>query len=260
MTLKKRNFVYSYSTMIKKLLFIKNEGQLKDWEIQIIRKIDFLSSLGLFNITLSYFLFNLFHFSQLNTPILISIAVSFIAFVLNRLGRYLMSSYLFFFIGTFLLSEVVILMSLDTYSLLHFFPITMSVANLYGRKHTFSHLIIWMLIYLSNVVFLVFFYYDKPTLNIDADTKEILTIFNVLFSFFCGVALKAIISWNSIKLENEIKTNISEKELLLAELFHRVKNNLNLVNSLLNIRKTKVILKMWKKHLKTVDLVFFQCP
>jgi two-component sensor histidine kinase len=66
-----------------------------------------------------------------------------------------------------------------------------------------------------------------------------MTNFNVIFAFFCGLVLIGIIMRNAISMETNVRKTAEEKELLLAELFHRVKNNLNLVTSLINIRKNK---------------------
>jgi two-component sensor histidine kinase len=40
--------------------------------------------------------------------------------------------------------------------------------------------------------------------------------------------------------EKQLQAALSQKEILLAELFHRVKNNLNIVTSLLNLKKGSV--------------------
>ncbi|MES2799902.1 MAG: sensor histidine kinase [Bacteroidota bacterium] len=134
---------------------------------------------------------------------------------------------------------IVLLMGLDSYSLMYFFPITLSVIHIFGRRETFIHLIVWLIIYFLNVGLLLFYAHFYQAIELSDDVKQIVIRFNILLAFFCGVAIIAIITWNSITLEESIRKKSKEKEILLAELFHRVKNNLNLVTSLLNIRKNK---------------------
>lgn len=53
----------------------------------------------------------------------------------------------------------------------------------------------------------------------------------------------------TIEAERIIKNDLREKELLLKEVHHRVKNNLNIVASLLNLQTTFVSDEVSKKHL-----------
>ena len=65
------------------------------------------------------------------------------------------------------------------------------------------------------------------------DTK----LFNIILSFLSALAFNITLVMESIAQENLIKKMLKEKEVLLAEVFHRVKNNMNIVTSLLNLKK-----------------------
>jgi two-component sensor histidine kinase len=64
-----------------------------------------------------------------------------------------------------------------------------------------------------------------------------LSIINILISVTTTIAFTISITFESISQENEIKKMLLEKDVLLAEVFHRVKNNMNIVTSLLNLKK-----------------------
>jgi len=67
-------------------------------------------------------------------------------------------------------------------------------------------------------------YFEITTFNPDKD---------IYFSIFRDISAQK-------KTETEIKKSLQEKELLLREIHHRVKNNLAMVSSLLNIQKSYI--------------------
>ena len=218
---------------------IKNQHELKEWQIVIIRKTDLLTIIGTFNVLLGLVLFNLIGFSSLNLHFYVVFGLAFLTFLANRAGKIVLATYLFFAIGSYLLSMLAVLAGMDTNALMYFFPITMSIVLLFGRKETFCHMVVWLLIYFINIVLLLLFADNFKPVEMSESTHQFMTNFNVIFAFLCGLVLISIIMRNAISMETNVRKTAEEKELLLAELFHRVKNNLNLVTSLINIRKNK---------------------
>lgn len=158
--------------------------------------------------------------------------------VLNRYKGYVSAAYLFYVIGILLFFVITLKMGLDTLVILFYFPILISLVQVFGRKETLKHLFIISGLYFLSIIILAFSYKNE-VLHVDFDrgTLEILKIFNVISSFFLATSLILILTTEHIKQETTIKNMLNEKEVLLAEVFHRVKNNMNIVTSLLNLKK-----------------------
>lgn len=74
-------------------------------------------------------------------------------------------------------------------------------------------------------------------LDFDAETFKVLRIFVLVLCMTTSFAFFGIITYETIKQEELIKKMLREKEILLAEVYHRVKNNMSIVTSLLNLKK-----------------------
>jgi two-component sensor histidine kinase len=223
--------------VIETFLKIKHSEVLTEWELVLIRKIDFLNFAGTLNVLITLILFSFLGFTELNVHFFAVFGLAALVYVFNRLGRYLLSSYLFFAIGIYILSAATVFMKMESYALMYFFPLTLSIVQLLGRKETFKHLIVWLIIYFLCINSLILVTKHHTPFEPGAELLGFLQVFNILLSFFCGLILIIIITWTNISQESQIRKSAVDKATLLAELFHRVKNNLNIVTSLLNILK-----------------------
>ena len=223
--------------MIKAFLKVNHSETLAEWELILIRKIDFLNLIGTLNVLFALTLFSFLGFTELNIHFFAVFGLATLVYLFNRLGKYLLSSYLFFAIGIYILSAVTVFMKMESYALMYFFPLTLSIVQLLGRKETFKHLIVWLIIYFLCISSLIFVTKQYTPFEPDTELLDFPQGFNILLSFFCGLILIIIITWTNISQESQIRKSAGDKATLLAELFHRVKNNLNIVTSLLNILK-----------------------
>lgn len=208
-----------------------------EWEKNLVRKVNFLSLIGSFNVVACLIVFNIIGFHFLNFHLFVVLGLAATIIFLNYKGKYIPASYLFFSIGVYLLGVATVYMQLESNVLMYFFPLTLSIVQIYGRRETFLHLIIWCTIYFLTIGFLVIFGPNYYPVKIPDATMDVLKIFNGIFAFFCGLMQITVITWLNIRQEEQIRSVVDEKRLLLAELYHRVKNNLNIVTSLINIKK-----------------------
>ncbi|MNJ85836.1 Blue-light-activated histidine kinase 2 [compost metagenome] len=223
--------------MISNKLGLKWPETILGWEKELVQKVGFLTAIGSFNVIVCLIVFNIIGFQSLNIHFFVVLALALGVFILIRFRMYVAASYLFFAIGVYILGIATLYMQLESNVLMYFFPLTLSIVQIYGRKELFKHLIVWGFVYFLTISFLVLFGHKYYPHAIKEEHLNSLRIFNGLFAFFCGLMQITIITWMNIKQEEQIRNVVEEKRLLLAELYHRVKNNLNIVTSLINIKK-----------------------
>lgn len=122
--------------------------------------------------------------------------------------------------------------------ILFYFPVIISMVQLLGRRETFKHLIILGgICLLSIIAILIGFKLQLFQVYLNDEIISNLIILNILVSLLSTLAFMLAVALESIKQETLIEKMFKEKEILLAEVFHRVKNNMNIVTSLLNLKK-----------------------
>lgn len=208
------------------------------WEVNLVRKLNLCSLLGTFNVLIALALFPAVGYYDSIPECLVVLVLAPLVFWLNLRFGYIAATYLFTFIGCFLFFMVSARLGLSTFCFLYYFPLMIGLAHMLGRRELFLHLGFALgLCVLSFLAML--FVADKGILRSDLSPSIVhaLRYINVCFSFFTCIGFMVIISTEAIAQEKQLKTTLHQKELLLAELFHRVKNNLAIVNSLLNLKK-----------------------
>jgi two-component sensor histidine kinase len=208
------------------------------WEVSLTRKLNFLSLVGIINVIVTLILFLSMGFNDFVNECLITLFLGPLVVVLNIRKNYVWAAYLFYGIGIALFFLLTLKMGIDSYAILYYFPILVSLIQVFGRKETLNHLVaIASLFFLSIVGIVVAYKNDYQSIPYSIDLLLKLKLANILSAFFLTVVLICIITIENLRQEAFIKNTLREKEILLAEVFHRVKNNMNIVTSLLNLKK-----------------------
>lgn len=208
------------------------------WEAALTRKLNIITLIGFFNVSITFLFFYLFNYSAFYKECALVLLAAPLVVIANRIKNYLWGAYVFYFIGFFMFYSLCSKMGSNTYSILYFFPIVISLVQIFGRKellfHLFSLSILCFMCMLAVVYNYNFGYFEielaeKQTLN--------LKLFNIIVTFFTSSAFMLVVTIENVKQERIISNDIKEKEILLSEVFHRVKNNMNIITSLLNLQK-----------------------
>jgi two-component sensor histidine kinase len=221
-----------------KLINIGVKPNYQPWEIYLTRKLNLIASISMANMIIALVFFQITGYTDILMDCLLSSMTLPFLVVLNYYKNYIWTAYGFYITGFNLLASMCLKMGIDSYIILFYFPMMISMIQLLGRKEMLKHLIIISIFCFITIIIIVIGYTGN-VYNFELgdgkfkDTK----LFNIFLAFTSALAFNISIVSESISQEDLIKKMLKEKEVLLAEVFHRVKNNMNIVTSLLNLKK-----------------------
>lgn len=225
-------------SIINKILNIGVKTGFQPWEIYLTRKINMLTLIAMFNMVIGNTFFFAFGYYQFIGYLSVAFFAAPLIFIFNHYKNYIWGIYAFNIIGFIFFFFVNMAMGIRSYVIVFYFPVIISMVQFLGRRETIKHLVILgALCFLSILAIVIGFRYDIMTQVLPPEIENDLAIFNILVGFFTAIAFIVVVVNESLAQERLIKNMLTEKEVLLAEVYHRVKNNMNIVTSLLNLKK-----------------------
>jgi len=205
------------------------------WEIALTRKLNQISTITIFNLIVTSLIF--IALGQYDYFFIFSsgIVVILLCYLLNVYKNYQWCSYLYYITGFAFLNILGVKMGSDSMVFLNYFPMTISILLMFGRKELFKDLIVLFVIGLTAAIYLILYYYNTDYQS--GNSSNLLKSINIFFSISNTLVFIIISTIENYRKEELIAKYVKEKEVLLAEVFHRVKNNMNIITSILNLKK-----------------------
>lgn len=224
--------------LFNNILNIGLKPKYQPWEIFLTRKLNFITLIAMFNMSVAIVFFILIGYHQFILHCTWPLIVAPLVIILNHFKNYIWAAYAFNLIGFVFFFFVNMAEGIHSYASVFYFPVIISLVQLLGRRETLKHLIIIGIICFISIVLITFGlkYQWQPSL-VNPETGMNLAIFNIILGMFTAITFIVAVVKESLSQERLIKSMLNEKEILLAEVFHRVKNNMNIVTSLLNLKK-----------------------
>ncbi|MBN8693255.1 MAG: sensor histidine kinase [Bacteroidetes bacterium] len=223
---------------LDKIVNIGVKPGLQTWEVYLIRKLNAITIIALLNNIIGVVFFSLIGLPQFNLECITVLVIGPLVFVFNKYKNVIWAVYWFYIVGYIYLTAFNLHMGKDSFILLFFFPVIISMVQLLGRRELLKHLIILSsLVVVCAVVIVLSYRYHWFESPLSKETIQDLSTFMIILSFVTVIAFIIVVVTESMSQERRIKNMLHEKEVLLAEVYHRVKNNMNIVTSLLSLKK-----------------------
>ncbi len=181
---------------------------------------------------LTLFLFVSFSLDQVLPHFIVILSLAPFVLALNKWFGYLSAAYLFSLMRLYLFFSLTWIYGFDSFIMLYYFPMLISTIQMLGRKETWIHLLVLLVLYFVSMVLLTVLLNYGSLQTLDFNVLEILRPFNVVMSFMLSIIMIAFVTYENYTQENAVVQMLKEKEILLAELNHRVKNNMNIEQAL----------------------------
>lgn len=227
--------------MFNRIVSIGTRAQYEDWENTIAKRINVLVLIATFNvISTAAIFFPIGVYDLVYIYVTIGILTP-VVFLVNHFWNYIAAAYCFFIITGWLLFTASYEIGTESMFYLFFFPASYTMVQLFGRKELRFHVFMASTIYLlsfTGTLSLWFFEEKSPLTSLQLDVVALVSIF---LSFISGLAIMILSNNDIVDQDKELRRLLKDKELLLAEVFHRVKNNMSIVTGLLSLRKETAV-------------------
>lgn len=189
----------------------------------------------------------------MRTLILVLIVLSF--FRLYKTGHYEKASYAMSFLLAIATIGITVTNKFDNFSPAFIFPFILGAFSLFSWKKGF----LFSIVLIMGLILFIFYYEDYLVNSLFLHND--ISIFNFLFILTIVLVFAFYYETTRIDAYKRLINANYKKDLLYKEIHHRVKNNLNIVSSMLAIQaekedeKVKDIIKVSKDRIDAIAMV-----
>lgn len=168
---------------------------------------------------------------------LLALALFPLVLVANLRFNYIWAMYIFFIVVFGLMLLFFHKMGKASEAYLFIVPLLVCLLMLLGRREIYKHMmVIFGMFFAFMGVCAIGYFAGWFNQSYPPAALTVMRIVNMSFSSALTLTITYIIIGQNLRQERELKALIREKETLLAEVHHRVKNNMAITSSLLNMR------------------------
>lgn len=226
--------------MLNSLLNIGVRNANNEREGAIIRKLNFITVLGTLNVFVAGAIYCFLGLYEVIIPFLVILVICPFVFVFNAKWGYVAASYMFFIVTAILLFYITLLFGVKSMVFMYFFPAFFFMVHMFGRREVKSHLIIMSVLYTVGIISCVSLFWIPHNGYFSDEQCAIIAACCTILSFITSLALFIMGLQENSNQQEKIEKMLDEKNVLLSEIYHRVKNNLSIVTGLINMKKHTV--------------------
>jgi hypothetical protein len=198
-------------TWFNKLINIGVKPSYQPWEIYLTRKLNLIATISMANMIIALVFFQITGYTDIFIDCLLSSLVLPFLIALNHYKNYLWTAYGFYLTGFSLLASMCLKMGIDSYIILFYFPMMISMIQLLGRKEMLRHLIIISIFCFFTILVIVIGYTGNVyNFELGNGAFKSAKLFNITLSFLSALAFNISLVIESIGQENLIKKMLKE--------------------------------------------------
>jgi hypothetical protein len=157
-----------------KLINVGVKPMYQPWEIYLTRKLNLITCITMCNMIIALVFFQITGYKIFSSDCVLSLLVLPFLILINHYKNYIWTAYGFYIIGFSLLASMCLKMGIDSYIILFYFPMMISLIQLLGRRETLKHLVAISGFCFCTIVVIVIGYTWQPVYNFEVGDGKLL--------------------------------------------------------------------------------------